>query len=86
LPVQCASDEGPGDAAGAAAQRARLTEDFAANRAGNGPGSGEVKVVSFSWWILKDYANGGKVVDTVYVGPAATDPGFGNSLRPAYIP
>src|SRR3954451_6776652 len=33
-----------------------------------GQGSGQVKVVSFSWWILKDYTNGGKVVDAVYVG------------------
>jgi hypothetical protein len=51
-----------------------------------GQGSGQVKVVSFSWWILKDYANGGKVVDAVYVGPAQTDPTLGNTLPPAYIP
>jgi len=47
---------------------------------------GQVKVVSFSWWILKDYTNGGKVVDAVYVGPAQTDPSLGNTLPPAYIP
>ena len=51
-----------------------------------GQGSGQVKVVSFSWWILKDYANGGKIVDAVYVGPAATDPSLGSTLPPAYIP
>ena len=47
---------------------------------------GQVKVVSFSWWILKDYTNGGKVVDAVYVGAAQTDPSLGNTLPPAYIP
>ena len=51
-----------------------------------GQGSGQVKVVSFSWWILKDYANGGKIVDAVYVGPAQTDPSLGSTLPPAYIP
>ena len=51
-----------------------------------GQGSGQVKVVSFSWWILKDYTNGGKVVDAVYVGAAQTDPSLGNTLPPAYIP
>src|SRR6478672_12574944 len=51
-----------------------------------GQGSGQVKVVSFSWWILKDYANGGKVVDAVYVGAAPTDPSLGSTLPPAYIP
>jgi hypothetical protein len=51
-----------------------------------GQGSGQVKVVSFSWWILKDYTNGGKVVDAVYVGAAATDPSLGDTLPPAYIP
>jgi hypothetical protein len=51
-----------------------------------GQGSGQVKVVSFSWWILKDYASGGKIVDAVYVGPAATDPSLGSTLPPAYIP
>jgi hypothetical protein len=51
-----------------------------------GQGSGQVKVVSFSWWILKDYTNGGKIVDAVYVGPAQTDPSLGNTLPPAYIP
>ena len=51
-----------------------------------GQGSGQVKVVSFSWWILKDYTNGGKIVDAVYVGAAQTDPSLGNTLPPAYIP
>jgi hypothetical protein len=51
-----------------------------------GQGSGQVKVVSFSWWILKDYTNGGKVVDAVYVGAAPTDPSLGSTLPPAYIP
>jgi hypothetical protein len=49
-------------------------------------GSLQVKVVSFSWWIIKDYANLGKIVDAVYVGPAQTDPSVGNTLPPAYIP
>ena len=51
-----------------------------------GQGSGQVQVVSFSWWILKDYTSGGKIVDAVYVGPAATDPSLGSTLPPAYIP
>ena len=51
-----------------------------------GQGSGQVKVISFSWWILKDYTNGGKVVDAVYVGAAPTDPSLGSTLPPAYIP
>jgi hypothetical protein len=51
-----------------------------------GQGSGQVKVVSFSWWILKDYTSGGKIVDAVYVGPAQTDPSLGDTLPPAYIP
>jgi len=51
-----------------------------------GQGSGQVKVVSFSWWIIKDYTNGGKIVDAVYVGAAQTDPSVGNTLPPAYIP
>ena len=49
-------------------------------------GAGQVKVVSFSWWIIKDYTNGGKIVDAVYVGAAQTDPSLGNTLPPAYIP
>jgi hypothetical protein len=49
-------------------------------------GSLQVKVVSFSWWIIKDYTNLGKIVDAVYVGPAATDPSLGSTLPPAYIP
>ena len=50
-----------------------------------GTGSGQVKVVGFSWWIIKDYASGGKVVDAVYVGPAPTDPTT-TTLPPAYVP
>ena len=49
-------------------------------------GAGQVKVVSFSWWIIKDYTNGGKIVDAVYVGAAQTDPSVGNTLPPAYVP
>ena len=49
-------------------------------------GAGQVKVVSFSWWIIKDYTSGGKIVDAVYVGTAETDPSLGNTLPPAYIP
>jgi len=49
-------------------------------------GAGQVKVVSFSWWIIKDYTSGGKIVDAVYVGAAQTDPSVGNTLPPAYIP
>jgi hypothetical protein len=50
-----------------------------------GTGSGNVQVVGFSWWIIKDYASGGKIVDAVYVGPAPTDP-TDTTLPPAYIP
>ena len=58
----------------------------AQNGSNNWPqqGSGQVKVVSFSWWIIKDYANGGKIVDAVYVGPAPTDPTVNSSLLGAY--
>jgi Flp pilus assembly protein TadG len=58
----------------------------AQNGSNNWPqqGSGQVKVVSFSWWIIKDYANGGKIVDAVYVGPAPTDPTITNALPGAY--
>jgi hypothetical protein len=48
-------------------------------------GSGDVKVVGFSWWVIKDYANLGKIVDAMYVGPAPTDPSAGG-LTPAYSP
>jgi hypothetical protein len=50
-----------------------------------GTGSGNVQVVGFSWWIIKDYASGGKIVDAVYVGPAPTDP-TNTTLPPAHIP
>jgi hypothetical protein len=50
-----------------------------------GTGSGNVQVVGFSWWIIKDYASGGKIVDAVYVGPAPTDP-TDTTLPPAYEP
>jgi hypothetical protein len=50
-----------------------------------GTGSGNVQVVGFSWWIIKDYASGGKIVDAVYVGPAPIDP-TNTTLPPAYIP
>ena len=43
-------------------------------------------MVGFSWWVIKDYANGGKIVDAVYVGPAQTDPNPTNSLPSAYHP
>ena len=29
-----------------------------------------MKVVAFYWWTIKDYANAGKIVDAVYVGPS----------------
>jgi len=48
-------------------------------------GSGDVRVVGFSWWVIKDYASLGKIVDAVYVGPADTD-GSGGPLPSAYTP
>jgi putative Flp pilus-assembly TadE/G-like protein len=51
-----------------------------------GQGSGQVQVVGFSWWILKDYAAGGKIVDAVYLGPAPTDPNASGTLPPPYSP
>jgi Flp pilus assembly protein TadG len=47
-------------------------------------GSGDVRVVGFSWWVIKQVVSGGKEVDAVYVGPANTDPTAGGSLAPAY--
>ena len=48
-------------------------------------GSQNVRVVGFSWWVIKDYQSGGKQVDAMYVGPAPTDPNSGG-LTPAYSP
>ena len=64
-----------------------VVED-AANGSATWPhtGSGDVRVVGFSWWVIKDYASGGKIVDAVYVGPAPTDPSSGSTLPPAYAP
>jgi Flp pilus assembly protein TadG len=47
-------------------------------------GSTDVRVVGFSWWVIKQVVSGGKEVDAVYVGPANTDPTAGGSLPPAY--
>lgn len=49
-------------------------------------GNIQVKVVSFSWWIIKDYTSQGRIVDAVYVGSAPTDPSAGGTLPPAYVP
>ena len=49
-------------------------------------GSGDVRVIGFSWWVITDYANGGKIVNAVYVGDAETNPNPTNSLPPAYHP
>jgi Flp pilus assembly protein TadG len=47
-------------------------------------GSGDVRVVGFSWWVISKVVPPGKEVDAVYVGPAETDPTAGGSLPPAY--
>jgi hypothetical protein len=36
-------------------------------------GSGDVRVVGLSWWVVTAVTQGGKEVDAVYVGDAATD-------------
>jgi Flp pilus assembly protein TadG len=48
-------------------------------------GSGNVRVVGFSWWVVSAVKNGGKEVDAVYVGDAPiTSSSSGNTLPAAY--
>ncbi|HET6850021.1 MAG TPA: pilus assembly protein TadG-related protein [Gaiellales bacterium] len=48
-------------------------------------GSGNVRVVGFSWWVVSAVKNGGKEVDAVYVGDAPiTATTSGGSLPAAY--
>jgi Flp pilus assembly protein TadG len=47
-------------------------------------GSGDVKVVGFSWWVVTAVTQGGKEVDAVYIGNAPTDPSAAGPLPSAY--
>jgi Flp pilus assembly protein TadG len=46
-------------------------------------GSGDVRVVGFSWWVISAVLQGGKEVDAVYVGDAPVTSGSG-TLPSAY--
>ncbi len=48
-------------------------------------GSGGVRVVGFSWWVISKVVSPGNEVDGVYVGVANADPSAGGSLPPAYV-
>lgn len=47
-------------------------------------GSGDVRVVGFSWWVITAVLQGGKEVDAVYVGDAPVTAGAPGSLPAAY--
>jgi hypothetical protein len=47
-------------------------------------GQGDVRVVSFSWWVLTGVQQGGKEVDAVYVGVAPITATTANGLPSAY--
>ena len=47
-------------------------------------GNGDVRVVSFSWWVISAVLQGGKEVDAVYVGEAPVDPTSGSPLPAAF--
>jgi hypothetical protein len=47
-------------------------------------GSGDVRVVGFSWWVVTAVTQGGKEVDAVYVGDAPTDASAAGPLQGAY--
>jgi Flp pilus assembly protein TadG len=47
-------------------------------------GSGDVRVVGFSWWVISAVLQGGKEVDAVYVGDAPVTSSAGATLPSAY--
>jgi hypothetical protein len=47
-------------------------------------GSGDVRVVGFSWWVVTAVTQGGKEVDAVYVGDAPVTSSAGATLPSAY--
>ena len=47
-------------------------------------GSGQVRIVGFSWWVIGAVTQSGKRVQATYVGDAPTTPGSGSSLPSAY--